>query len=167
LLNAADIYLGQTRDANGGAVGLNGWALTTVNLGQAVEFVIDRTFNDQTSITVALNWFAVRDFNDADLGQDIAFNNLDLEVWKLDSNENFIERVGSSQTTYNNTEFLRLNNLSSGQYAMRVLFTGQVYDTTGLNSTETFALAWTSIPEPNGFILIAFGSVLMLCYRKR
>jgi hypothetical protein len=167
LLNAADIYLGQTRDANGGAVGLNGWALTTVNLGQAVEFVIDRTFNDQTSITVALNWFAVRDFNDADLGQDIAFNNLDLEVWKLDSNENFIERVGSSQTTYNNTEFLRLNNLSSGQYAMRVLFTGQVYDTTGLNSTETFALAWTSIPEPNGFILITCGSVFMLCYRRR
>jgi hypothetical protein len=138
-----------------------------VNLGQAVEFIIDQTFNDQTSITVALNWFAVRDFNDVTLGQDIAFNNLDLEVWKLDSNNHFIEKVGSSQTTYNNTEFLRLTTLSSGQYAMRVMFTGQVYDTTDSINSETFALAWTSIPEPNGFILIAFASVFMLCYRRR
>jgi hypothetical protein len=167
LLTAADVYLGQTRGSNGGTVGQNGWALTSVNLGQAVEFIIDQTFNDQTSITVALNWFAVRDFNDVTLGQDIAFNNLDLEVWKLDSNNHFIEKVGSSQTTYNNTEFLRLTTLSSGQYAMRVMFTGQVYDTTGSINSETFALAWTSIPEPNGFILIAFGSVFMLCYRRR
>ena len=171
LLGAADVYFGQTRGSNGGisgsTVGMNGWLLATVDLGKAVEFVINRTFNAQASITVALNWFAVRGFDDINLGEDIAFTNLDLEVWKLDSNKNFIERVGSSQTTYNNTEFLRIPTLSSGQYGIRVLFTDKIYDTTGLNNTETFALAWTSIPEPNGFILIACGSVFIFCYRRR
>jgi hypothetical protein len=171
LLGAADVYFGQTRGSNGGingsTVGVNGWLLTTVDLGEAVEFVINRTFNTQASITVALNWFAVRGFDDVNLGEDIAFANLDLEVWKLDSNENFIEKVGSSQTTYNNTEFLRISTLSSGQYGIRVLFTDKIYDTTGLNNSETFALAWTSIPEPNGLILIACGSIFVFCYRRR
>jgi len=171
LLGAAGVYFGQTRGVNGvlngNAVGVNGWLLTTVDLGKAVEFVINRTFDTQATITVALNWFAVRGFDDINLGEDIAFANLDLEVWKLDSNDNFIEKVGSSQTTYNNTEFLRISNLSSGQYGMRVLFKDKIYDTTGLNNTETFALAWTSIPEPNGFILIVCGSVFLFCYRRR
>ena len=38
---------------------------------------------------------------------------------------------------------------------MRVLCADKIYDINGLDCLLRFALAWTSIPELNGFILIA------------
>jgi hypothetical protein len=167
LLKSADVYLGETRGSTGGSVGANGWALTNVGFNQSMDFIMSQPFTNQTSLTVALNWFAVRSFDDTNLGDDIAFANLDLEVWKLDPDLNFVERVGVSQTTYNNTEFLRISDLSSGQYAMRVLFTEMIYDTTDSTNYETFAIAWSTIPEPDCFILVACGSILVFCRRRR
>jgi hypothetical protein len=167
LFKAADVYLGGTRGSTGGSVGANGWALTNVGLTQAMDFIMIQPFTRQTSLTVALNWFAVRSLDASDLGEETAFANLDLEVWKLNSEQEFVELVGASRTTYNNTEFLRISDLSSGQYAMRVLFPEMIYDTTDSVSYETFALAWSTIPEPDCFILFACGAGLVFYRRRR
>jgi len=172
LTGAADVYLGQTRgfaDPAGGLVADTGWVMSTINLSQMVDFVIASPFIEATSLTVALNWFAVRGFDDIDLGEDIAFSNLDLQVWLLNENGEFSTMVGESRTLYNNTEFLRLDALDPGQYAMRVLFDEMIYDTTGSFNTETYALAWhaVAIPEPGVVILLAMGVCFLVTSRKR
>lgn len=173
LIGAANVYLGQTRGVEGGTGGHvadTGWDLTTVDLSQmAVDYIIASPFVEATTLTVALNWFAVRGFDNEDFGQDIAFANLDLQVWSVGSDGEFLNMVGESRTMYNNTEFLRLNALDPGQYAMRVQFNGMIYDTTEAINTETFALAWSSvaIPEPGVPMLIGLGVCILIWRKKR
>jgi hypothetical protein len=168
LLGAANVYLADTRDSDGGPVSTSGWALTTVNINESVDFVFNRAFNIHSSLTIALNWFAVRDFDDTTLGEDIAFANLDLQIWQLDDQGGFLTMVGASQSTYNNTEFLRINSLAPGQYAMRVLFPEMIYDTSTTPLTsETFAIAWSAIPEPGSSLLIACSLIVVAGIRRR
>lgn len=170
LLGAADVFLAETRgeqNFTGGDVSSSGWNLTTINLAQSIDFIIDTAFTETSSLTVALNWFAVRGFTDAELGQDIAFANLDLQVWRLNEEGGFAFMVGESRTTYNNTEFLRISSLSPGEYAMRVLFPGMIYDTTNSISTETFALAWSSAPIPEPSIAMFASLSLIFIFRIR
>lgn len=173
LLGAADVYLGATRGSStitSGIVGASGWNLTSIQRTQNMDFVFDAPFTVASSITVALNWFGVRGFDDSTLGSDIAFANLNLEFWKLNDLGGFASMVGASQSTYNNTEFLRLNSLEPGKYGMRVLFPGMIYDTTySINNTETFALAWSTvpIPEPSTAILSVVGVFFIVRIRRR
>lgn len=175
MLNLADsaaIYLGETRDVfggQGGLVGSNGWDITTIDLTQmVVDYEIASQFIDATTLTVALNWFAVRGFDDEMLGQDLAFTNLDLQVWRLGEGGEFSALVGESRTLYNNTEFLRLEALDPGRYAMRVLNNGLVYDLTDSQTQETYALAWSAavIPEPGVGLFVAVGAFALVTRRK-
>jgi hypothetical protein len=173
LIGSANVYLGQTRGVAGGTGGIvadSGWDMTTINLSQmVVDYVIASPFVDATTLTVALNWFAVRDFDDEEFGQDIAFANLDLQVWSVGSGGELMTMVGESRTLYNNTEFLRLEALDPGQYAMRVLFNSMIYDTTESIDSETFALAWyaVAIPEPGTPLLVLLGGGLLCILRNR
>ncbi len=171
LIDAANIYLGNTRGSStitGGIVGASGWNLTTTNLAQNMDFVFDAPFTTASSITVALNWFGVRGFDDLSFGSDIAFANLNLEVWKLDDLGGFATMVGASQSIYNNTEFLRINALDPGKYGMRVVFPGMIYDSTNSINSETFALAWSTvaIPEPSTAIFSVVGLFFIVRIRR-
>ena len=173
LVGAADVYLGATRGlaaGDGGLVADTGWDMTTIDLSQTmIDYVIDTPFSESTTLAVALNWFAVRDFDSVDMGQDIAFANLDLQVWQLGGNGEFLSMVGESRTLYNNTEFLRLEALDPGQYAMRVLFPQMIYDTTSSIQSETYALAWyaSTIPEPGAAMFGGLAVIALLVSRKR
>jgi hypothetical protein len=172
LVGAADVYLGATRGLSGGAGGLvaaSGWDMTTVDLMQMVDYVFAAPFDVATTLAVALNWFAVRGFDDDDNGLDLAFSNLDLQVWQLDGEGAFVTMVGESRTLYNNTEFLRFDALDPGRYGMRVVFDGMVYDTTGGIGEETFALAWraVAIPEPGAGMLALMAIAFLVTRRVR
>ena len=122
------------------------------------------------ALTVALNWFSVRDFDSGtDAGSDLAFSNLDLEVWSVDGLGNFQTRVGASLSTYNNTEFLRFDSLDAGRYGFRVRYDGKVFDSTGLVNSEYFGLAWNAVPvpEPGAMWLLGAGSLLIVRRRRR
>lgn len=173
LVGAADVYLGATRGVAGGQGGEvfgSGWDMTTIDLSQAmVDYVFSTPFTEATTLTVALNWFSVRGYDEIDLGEDIAFANLDLQVWQVDGLGQWVNMVGESRTLYNNTEFLRLEGLNPGQYAMRVLFDDMIYDTTGVIDSETYGLAWSAVavPEPGGAMLGVCGVMVLLVRRKR
>jgi hypothetical protein len=112
------------------------------------------------ALTVALNWFSVRDFNDlTGFGNDIAFANLDLQVWSVDGSGQFLAKVGESMTTYNNSEFLRIDSVDAGRYGLRVLYKSNIYDTSSLVNSEDFGLAWSAIaiPEPSITMLVIVG----------
>ncbi len=170
LATAADIYFMGTRDleGTGGLMQRNGWDAGAVQLGTAFEYRFAEEFTQAMALTVALNWFSVREFDEALLsGVDQAFSNLDLEVWELDGGGDFLAKVGESISIYNNTEFLRFDALRAGSYGLRVVFDSMVYDTVGVTD-EFFGLAWTAVavPEPASTMLLLIGC-LSLLVRKR
>lgn len=171
LLGAEQVYFEGTRDLSGdagGQIANAGWDTATLHLGNTLEYRFDAAFTQEMALTVALNWFAVRNFDDAtQTGSEVAFSNLDLQVWSIDGGGQFTVLVGESMTTYNNTEFLRLDGLAAGQYGLRVLFNGMVYDTTNAVTDEPYALAWqaVSIPEPSAMMLLAGG--LLIGWKRR
>lgn len=171
LVGAAEVYLAATRDlfGVGGVVTTNGWDVGNVGLDGTVDYFMDADFEVSTQLTVALNWFALRGLDGNDLGIDLAFSDLDLEVWLLDGEGAFASQVAASRSRYQNTEFLRIEDLAPGRYGMRVLFGDMVYDTTGAVEEETYALAWraVAIPEPGGPWLLALGLTVMLFRRKK
>lgn len=173
LTKAADVYYFGTRELatdGGGQIADTGWDTATIDLGNTLEYVFSSDFSQEMAITVALNWFSVRGFDGStDLGSDVAFSNLDLEVWSVDGGGSFISRVGASISTYNNTEFLRLDSLAAGRYGFRVSFNNVVFDTSDAVNSEYFGLAWNAVavPEPGTTILLLGGVVLLTSRRRR
>jgi hypothetical protein len=159
---AANIYYSGTTDvvSTGDTIADEGWDSSTINLGANFEYVFNTAFTQSMALTVALNWFSVRDFNDlTGFGNDIAFANLDLQVWSVDGSGQFLAKVGESMTTYNNSEFLRIDSVDAGRYGLRVLYNSNIYDTSGLVNSEDFGLAWSAIaiPEPSITIFVIVG----------
>ena len=169
LVAAADVYyFGTTGDASMG-IEATGWDSSTVNLGAGFEYVFASEFRESMAVTVALNWFSVTDFDAiTGSGSEVAFSNLDLEVWSVDGSGQFLAKVGESSSTYNNTEFLRIDSLDAGRYGFRVLFDSKVFDTTNAVMEETFGLAWRAVPvpEPASSILAALGGLWLLRRRR-
>lgn len=170
---AADVYFFGTRDMAGNTGGLieaTGWDAGTIGLGGVLEYVFAAEFTQQMALTVALNWFSVREFDDLDgTGSDLAFSNLNLQVWQLDSVGGFVAQVGASETIYNNTEFLRFDSIDAGRYGFRVVYDSLVFDLTNSVDEEEFGLAWraVAIPEPAGALLIFAGLLVSLSRRRR
>ncbi|MDZ4098271.1 MAG: hypothetical protein U1E13_06160, partial [Methylophilaceae bacterium] len=77
-----DVYFLGTRELSldgGGQMRAAGWDAATISLGSTFEYLFSSAFSQQTALTVALNWFSIRDFDDlTNTGSDIAFSNLDL-----------------------------------------------------------------------------------------
>lgn len=170
LVAATDVYFFGTRELatdGGGAIVDFGWDSATIDLGSTFEYVFASAFTEQMTLTVALNWFSVRDFSDlTQTGSDIAFSNLDLQVWSIDGSGQFLAKVGESMSTYNNTEFLRLDSLAAGRYGLRVIFDSMVFDTTNAVDSEYYGLAWQAVPEPGGTALL-LGAVMLVLRRRR
>ncbi len=169
---AADVYFFGTRDvagAGGGVITEVGWDAGTINLGGMLEYVFAAEFSQEMTLNVALNWFAVREYNDLPgTGMDLAFSNLNLQVWQLDSEGEFVAQVGASESVYNNTEFLRIDSVAAGSYGLRVLHQGMLFDSSGLADAEAFGLAWraVAIPEPGVLGLLGVAGLLVLRRRR-
>jgi hypothetical protein len=172
LVAAAEVYFFGTADvpgSTGGVIANQGWDSAVIGLESAFEYRFASEFTQEMSLTVALNWFSVREFDDqSGTGADLAFSNLDLQVWSLDSEGRFLAKVGESMTTYENSEFLRIGSLAAGNYGLRVVFGSMVFDTTAAVSQETYGLAWnaSAIPEPSA-LLMGCGSLLVGLRRCR
>jgi len=164
LVAAADVYYFGTTDVAtaGETIANTGWDSATIDLGDIFEYEFTATFTQSMALTAALNWFSVRDFDDlTGNGSDIAFANLDLQVWSIDGSGQFLAKVGESMTTYNNSEFLRIDALDPGRYGLRVLYHSNVYDTRGVVNSENFGIAWRAVPEPSAAILLAMAALVL------
>ena len=169
---AVGVYFFGTRDLAGdlgGEITTSGWDSATIDLGSVLEYRFATEFTEEMALNVALNWFSDREFDDVSgTGSDVAFANLNLQVWQLDGTGDFTAMVGESATTYNNSEFLRFDALGAGQYGLRVLFEDMVFDTTNSVNEEFFGLAWNAVvvPEPGAAVML-FGAALVLLRRRR
>ncbi len=180
LIRAAEVYVFGTTDVEGSGGGLIshvGWDFGSVALGESNTYLFDAAFTGETELTVSLNWFVGREFdNDADLSSDdedfasdLSFANLNLEIWyHADGAPPLL--VARSATLYNNTEFLRLRLETPGFYGITVTFDGMIYDlTSGGVTSETYGLAWRAVaaPEPATLLFVFLGGGVLLTVSRR
>jgi hypothetical protein len=161
----------------GGTIGLQGWDYGSVGVN-AFNVYTDYTFSSTLSspheLQVALNWFARGTFDNAtDTGTRSAFANLDLQVWSV-ADGVFNSLIAESASSYNNAEFLRFTLTGAGQYGLRVLSSGMIYDAnadTEPVTSEIYGLSWNMVivPEPSAAALAAIGAALaaIMAHRRR
>ncbi len=172
---SAAVYREGTVDvagSGGGSIAHTGWDFGSVANGGANDYVFENPFAESITLTVSLNWFIGRVFDDESNGYDDgAFVDLNLEVWSLAEGA-FMEQIASSHSPYNTSEFLRFNLAAGGEYGLRVTFAGVVYN---LDDdpivAEEYGLAWRvePVPEPGSVLLILLGAAggIALARRRR
>ncbi len=161
-------FLAETRDlsgSGGGSITAKGWDFGSVALAGSNDYTFANPFSEPVELTLSLNWFAGRTFDDGtNLGEAIHFSDLNLQLWTV-SGGLFTSLVASSETLYNNSEFLRLM-VPAGQYGVRVEFESALYGSPGPGGEE-YALAWQAIPEPSALFLALCGLVLLVLVARR
>lgn len=177
LARAYDVLTATTADVaglGGGQIGAQGWDFASVTLGGANSYTFFDALPSDVRLTIALTWFIQREFNaslsDETSLSDIAFANLDLQIWLLDGNGDFLTLLAESSSLYNNVEFLSYDLVTGGRYGVKVLFDEVVYDLTDLHTVETYGLSWTvtAIPEPAAVAAwTAFAGLLLACHLRR
>jgi hypothetical protein len=181
---AFDQYLSGTTDVPGtgsgnlGPVLSIGWDYGVVNQGTPNTYTFANTIGAGATVRLTLAWFRDRSVtiaaNDtiptngfAELGED----NLDLQFWALDASGQPVQLVAESSSVYNNEEHLFFTVSSAGQYAVRVLWTANLFSFAGNPdvASEQYGLAWnvTPIPEPVSALPAAFVGCAGLLRRRR
>lgn len=149
MLRAGDAYFFGTRDVDGtsgGVISSQGWDFGAVTLGGSNDYLFGGSFGQAVELTVSLNWFAGRSFDmDTNLGSNLSFADLNLEVWEV-SDGAFSSLVASSSSLFNNSEYLRLDLTGDKTFGLRVNFDGMVFDQTAGVASESYGLAWLAKP---------------------
>ena len=154
----------------GGAIAANGWDFGSVAAGTPNDYLFDFSFTGDTQLTISLNWF-VDDLFDPVTGTATygSFANLNLGVWSVVGGV-FSQKIASSETLYNNTEFLRFV-LGAGSYGIQVTFDGMIYNLSDAPDSESYGLAWSAVavpvPEPAACGFAAGVVVLMVTVLRR
>lgn len=145
MVRSGEAYFSGTRDVagtSGGVIDRKGWDFGTLTLGGVNEYTFGDIFTQPVELTVSLNWFAGRSFDmDDDLGRNLSFADLNLEVYEFGGGETST-LLGRSATVYNNSEFLRLELSGGKSYGLRVHFDQMVFDTSPGLISESYGLAW-------------------------
>jgi len=151
----------------GGSVSAIGWDFGRVAQGAPTDYAISDTLAGGSTLAVTLDWFMDAGF-DAQTGEPSfeSLDNLDLQVWEM------LEGGGSSLiaqsiSIYNNVEHLYFTLPRTGQYMIRVLWTGELFDLVGDSNSEVYGLAWSgvAVPAPGAFGLLGMGAVF--AWRRR
>ena len=151
----------------GGTVQSVGWAFGHVSPAGANDYGFADALHGG-KLAVTLSWFVDRQMNgDGQSASDIMFSNLDLEVFRVVDPQT-TQLVAESISDYNNTEHLYFDVPGDGNYFLRVLYAGEVYNLTDVSSTgEDYGLAWYyTVPEPSVLILLASALAAIVVFRR-
>jgi subtilisin family serine protease len=127
------------------------------------------------TFTATLNWYVKTSFDGLLQSGDLdvsygSFSNLALEVYRSLGGGNSI-LIASSDAAYINTEHLFFSVPTTGDYFLRVRWTGERYDFIESES-QNYGLAWSvssasaNAPEPGAFVLVGVGLVVFGVRRR-
>ena len=174
-LNAGyDQYVSGTTDLDGtggGRIQKIGWDYGVVSANSFNDYLFDTSFHAGDLLTATLNWMVDRTYDSIDAsgnltGSDLEFTNLDLQIWSV-LNGTASTLIAQSDSLYNNTEHLYFTLPSAGDYLLRVMWAGKMYDFQATPQTsEAYGVAWSvqttaGTPEP-GTLGLAISLTLSL-----
>ena len=164
---AYDQYLSGTKDVAGlagGTISPIGWDDGRLSaIGTHNDYTFGQTLKGGSILDVTLSWFRDRTVNPLGSATDVAFANLDLEIW----NSSFTTLLATSMSQYNSAELLHFTLPADGNYGLRVSYAGQMFGSVG---NEDYGLAWSgiSVPEPGTLVFLAAIAICALgCKRWR
>ena len=152
---------------NGGTVQNIGWAFGHASAASPNDYYFADTLHSG-KLAVTLSWFADRQMNsDGVSASDVMLSNLDLEVLRV-VDPNTMELVAQSISDYNNVEHLYFDIANEGNYLLRVLYAGEIYNLSGAPSSgEDYGLAWFyAVPEPSLLTLLAAVIPAIMIFRR-
>jgi hypothetical protein len=163
LSRAYDQLLSGTTDVPGtlpgfqGLVNPLGWDYGQVAQDVPNDYLINSPLLIGSTFTATLDWFRDRTSPIGATWNDLSYDNLDLELWK-DVAGVATTLVSTSKSLYNDTEHFSFAIPATGQYTLRVLWSGEWFDTVGDLNIEQYGLAWSgttaSVPEPATIVLL-------------
>jgi subtilisin family serine protease len=166
LNTAYDQYLSGTTDVaglSGGEILVQGWDYGQVDaIGAHNDYTFTQELLGGSFLDVTLSWFRHRTAADIAVTKDVAFANLDIDVYDAA----FTSLIATSKSLYNSSEELHFTIPADGYYGLRVRYAGQMF---GSVVGEEYGLAWsaTAVPEPGGLAVIAAAGLCFLAYRRR
>lgn len=150
-------------DPGGSAlVETRGWDFGLGRIGLVNDYVFDPFIPAASEITLTLTWMRER-FWESETGSlfEDAQADLNLSVWQLDGEGNFLRPVVQSVSEYNTAEHIRHVFEESGFFGMRVSYEGNTFDNLGFWGSEGFeqeyALAWDLVVIPEAASLVFMG----------
>jgi autotransporter-associated beta strand protein len=132
-----------------------GWAYGVLNRPDAAapannDFAISSALGKFSQVDVTLSWFVDRSFNTSTgASGEVAFHNLNLEVWRTDAGGTPIDLVAASRSVYTNTEHLSFLVPEDGRYMVRVTRPAGAAGTNwdfGTSTADPYGLAWMTRP---------------------
>lgn len=161
-----DIQVNGQTDVSGtngvmGPVSLRGWDFGSAVLGTNNDYVIADVLAAGSTLTTTLSWMRPRGYDG--VFYEYAQADLDVSVWALDESNNFTTLIAQSVSDYNTVEHLSFTVPSWGRYGLRVEYGSNTFDNTVGNVwgsaafPQDYGLAWTAVPEPTTFMLLAAG----------
>ncbi len=174
LSQAFDQFLSGTTDVTGighgplGNVSPTGWDFGEVAEGTTNDYLINGLLTAGTAFTATLDWFRDRRTSGTTGFLEGSYDNLDLELWSAASGV-ANQLIAESSSLYNNAEHFNFTIPTSGQYLLRVRWTGELYDELGDTNAALYGLAWTgtAVPEPTTLVMLCVALPLMLMSRRR
>jgi hypothetical protein len=171
---AFDQFLSGTTDVAGlasgalGVVDTIGWDFGQVVQGTTNDYLLAQPLAGGSTFTATLDWFRDRATSGVASFIDVSFDNLDLELWRAVGGLASV-LVTESSSVYNNSEHFSFAIPTSGDYMLRVRWTGEVFDPAGDVNSELYGLAWAglAVPEPTTLALLALAAPSLLARRRR
>jgi hypothetical protein len=163
---AFDQYLAGTTDLpglGGGSIGLLGWDYGQVGEGAPTIYRFASALLAGQTFTATLDWFMNRRFDpELMMAFDVAFQDLNLEVWRTLEGE-LDQLVAQSASIYNNVEHLYFQVPADGDYALVVRWAAELFDLPGNTpNSEFYGVAWHVVPEPGVMVLLLAGGFFLL-----
>ena len=147
-----------------------GWAFGLAHPVGPTDYAIVEPLAAGTRLTVTLDWFVNSTLADgADVPEFGSFANLDLQVWRLTGGL-ADALVAESASEFQNVEHLSFLVPADGEYLIRVLWNGELYDRIGAADEAAFGLAWgtdATVPEPGVMSAVAGLGWVLMCRRRR
>src|SRR3990170_94530 len=125
-----------------GQVDAIGWDFGKVAQGTTNDYFIGPLLANNDTFTATLTWF--RDRTGATSSYtDISYDNLDLELWSVESDVP-TDLISDSISRYNSSEHFSFELPATGQYMLRVVWAEELFDISvdGDVNAEFYGLAW-------------------------